>query len=278
MDENKIEILKKFGYPESLIKEYDNWYLLLRTKQITLGSLVLMCKDPVGEYSRISNDSWREFPGIVKEIESQLSKLFSYDKINYIMLMMVDKIVHYHILPRYKEYQTFERVDFYDYSWPGPPDFSRRNELSDDIFNNLRKQLVKAFNNQENIRKKYGIIYTTGVFDLFHHGHLNILKRSKDLCDYLMVGVSTDELVEKVKNKKPIIPFRERVKIVQSIKYVDEVIEQYDKNKQKIVDTYGVDAITVGDDWKGKYPPISCELIYLSYTKEISTTLLREQK
>ena len=71
--------------------------------------------------------------------------------------------------------------------------------------------------------KKYKVGYTTGVYDMFHIGHLNILKRAKEQCDYLIVGVSTDELVEDYKHKKPIIPFDERFAIVEAIKYVDKV-------------------------------------------------------
>lgn len=73
--------------------------------------------------------------------------------------------------------------------------------------------------------------YTTGVYDMFHIGHLNILKRAKEQCDYLIVGVSTDELVQHDKNKTPIIPFADRCAIVESIKYVDQVVAQENKNK-----------------------------------------------
>ena len=124
--------------------------------------------------------------------------------------------------------------------------------------------------------KKFKRLYTSGCYDLFHYGHLNIFKRSKELCDYLIVGVSTDELIEKEKGKRPVIPYEERAKIVEAIKYVDEVIPQTDKNKQAIVDKYNIDAISVGDDWKGKYPPVTCEMVYFSYTKSVSSTILKD--
>ncbi|MCP4976981.1 MAG: adenylyltransferase/cytidyltransferase family protein [Maribacter sp.] len=119
-------------------------------------------------------------------------------------------------------------------------------------------------------------MYTSGCFDIFHYGHLNILLKSKELCDYLIVGVSTDELIENEKGKKPIIPFHERIKVVQSIGIVDEVIPQEDKNKQKIVDTYKIDAISVGDDWRGRYPKVSCAMEYFPYTENVSSTILKD--
>lgn len=124
--------------------------------------------------------------------------------------------------------------------------------------------------------KKYNRIYTSGCFDIFHYGHLNILIKSKELCDYLIVGVSTDELIEKEKGRKPVIPFEERIKVVQAISLVDEVIPQEDKNKQKIVDKFCIDAISVGDDWRGRYPKVSCEMEYFPYTPNISSTILKD--
>lgn len=125
-------------------------------------------------------------------------------------------------------------------------------------------------------KAKYNRMYTSGCFDIFHYGHLNILLKSKELCNYLIVGVSTDELIEKEKGKRPIIPFNERVKVVQAIGVVDEVIPQEDKNKQKIVDKYHIDAISVGDDWRGRYPEVTCAMEYFPYTKNVSSTILKD--
>ena len=101
------------------------------------------------------------------------------------------------------------------------------------------------------MNKKITVGYTTGVYDMFHIGHLNILKNAKEQCDYLIVGVSTDELVEHDKNKKPVIPFSERLQIVSSIKYVDQVVPQDNKNKLEAWQKYHFDKMFVGSDWQG---------------------------
>ena len=136
------------------------------------------------------------------------------------------------------------------------------------------------------LEKKYKIGYTTGVFDMFHIGHLNILRRAKEQCEYLIVGVSTDELVKEYKNKTPIIPFDERCAIVEAIRYVDEVVPQSDMEKLKAIKKYKVDVVFVGSDWKGtpqwenfekEFAKVSCKVEYLDHTDGISSTILRER-
>ena len=129
---------------------------------------------------------------------------------------------------------------------------------------------------KRSVGSKYHKMYTSGCFDIFHYGHLNILERTKELCDYLVVGVSTDELIEKEKGKLPVIPFDERMKVVKAIKYVDEVIPQTDKNKQRVVDEHNIDAISVGDDWRGRFPKTSCPVEYFTYTESVSSTILKD--
>ena len=126
--------------------------------------------------------------------------------------------------------------------------------------------------------------YTTGVFDLFHVGHLNILKRAKELCDYLIVGVTTDELVS-YKNTKAIIPYDERTKIVESIRYVDKVVPQENMDKLKAWETHKFDIMFVGSDWKGtekwneyekQLGKVGVKIVYFPYTKGTSSTKLKE--
>lgn len=127
--------------------------------------------------------------------------------------------------------------------------------------------------------------YTTGVFDMFHIGHLNILRGAKEQCDYLIVGVSTDELVIHDKHKIPIIPFAERCAIVEAIKYVDKVVPQIDKNKMRAWKENKFDVMFVGSDWKGteawiafekQFLDIGVRIEYLPHTDGISSTLLAE--
>ncbi len=135
-------------------------------------------------------------------------------------------------------------------------------------------------------QKKYKVGYTTGVFDMFHIGHLNILKRAKAQCEYLVVGVSTDELVESYKAKKTVIPYEQRAEIIASIRYVDRVVPQTDMNKLAAVKELAADAVFVGSDWKGtdawnryeqEFAEVGCTVVYLDHTDGISSTMLRER-
>ena len=122
--------------------------------------------------------------------------------------------------------------------------------------------------------------YTTGVYDLFHIGHLNLLKNAKGMCDKLIVGVTVDELVA-YKGKKAMIPFEDRIEIVRSIKYVDAAVPQYDMDKLAACKKLGADFLFVGDDWYGTekwqqyekdFAAAGIKIIYFPYTKGISST------
>ena len=131
--------------------------------------------------------------------------------------------------------------------------------------------------------KKYKIGYTTGVFDLFHIGHLNILKRAKEQCDYLIVGVSTDELVQAYKHKIPVVPFEERMEIVSAIRYVDQVVPQTTMDKTIAWLELRFDAVFHGDDWKGsamyndveeRLHAVGVDLVFLPHTTGVSSSML----
>lgn len=133
--------------------------------------------------------------------------------------------------------------------------------------------------------KKYKVGYTAGVYDLFHVGHLNLLKKAKEQCDYLIVAVTTDELTS-YKNKKAVIPFEDRCEIVEAIKYVDKVVPQVDMDKMGAWERNHFDVMFVGDDWKGTdkwnkieedFKKVGVDIVYFPYTKKVSSTKLREK-
>lgn len=128
--------------------------------------------------------------------------------------------------------------------------------------------------------------YTTGVFDFIHIGHLEILKRAKAMCDKLIVGVSTDELVMEYKKKKPFYTFEERKAIVESIKYVDLVVPQINMDKFEAWKKLKFDIMFVGDDWYGtekwvqiekQFSEVGVKIIYFPYTHGISSTIIRQR-
>lgn len=128
--------------------------------------------------------------------------------------------------------------------------------------------------------------FTAGAFDMFHVGHLNLIKNAKERCDYLIVGVNTDELIEAYKQKKPVVPLKERIQIIEAIKYADEVLPVNTLDKEKIWQQIKFDVVFIGDDWKGsqrwnetekvmgKY---GVKVVYLPYTIGTTSTLLREK-
>ena len=133
-------------------------------------------------------------------------------------------------------------------------------------------------------KKKEIIGYTSGVFDLFHVGHVNVLRNAKELCDKLVVGVTTDELVS-YKNKKAIIPFQERCDVVRSCKYVDVAIAQASMDKYDAWKKIKFDVMFVGDDWyntpkwnaiEKKLKKFGVKIVYFPYTKGTSSTLINE--
>ncbi len=134
--------------------------------------------------------------------------------------------------------------------------------------------------------KKYKVGYTTGVFDLFHIGHLNILKRAKEQCEHLIVGVSTDELVQSYKNKTPVFPYEDRVRIVKAIRYVDEVVPQTSMNKLEAWEKLHFEAVFHGDDWKGTglynkveedFKKVGVDMVFLPHTDGTSSTIITQK-
>lgn len=175
-------------------------------------------------------------------------------------------------------------VDFYFRDWKGPirPEFRRDIDMSKYTGNQKWQMYCLEF--FLNMYEPIKIGYTTGVYDLFHIGHLNLLKKAKAMCDYLIVGVSTDDLVE-YKGKRSVIPFSERKEIVGAIKFVDEVVTQENMDKMQAWNKYGFNVMFVGDDWKGtdkwnkieeEMKEVGVEIVYFPYTQGTSSTLIND--
>jgi len=135
------ETLLKFRYPTTLIREYDYWAVLLRPKQVTAGSLVLVSLSEATSFSELTGAAFTELRRVTTHIELALRNAFSNDKINYLALMMVDKHVHFHVLPRYAAARDVCGVTFDDSDWPNPPDLTRAIELDGAQFEALLKEL-----------------------------------------------------------------------------------------------------------------------------------------
>ena len=113
--------VRKFGYPSTLVAEFREWVVLLRPAQVTLGSLILAAKSETTAYHQLPRDAFDEQADAVAAIEHVLADFCAYERINYLMLMMVDPNVHFHVIPRYSEARRWSGVEFADAGWPGPP-------------------------------------------------------------------------------------------------------------------------------------------------------------
>lgn len=119
--------MRKFGAPQTIIRSFQYWSVMLRPAQATLGALVLAAHEPVQAFSQLSPASFAELHSVTGQIESTLAKAFHYDKINYLMLMMVDPDVHFHVIPRYAQPKPFAGMEFVDAGWPAMPNLGQVN-------------------------------------------------------------------------------------------------------------------------------------------------------
>ncbi|MFP6817074.1 MAG: HIT family protein [Pseudomonadales bacterium] len=136
---------EKFGYPNTVIKEYQHWLVLVRPQQVTLGSLVLVCKESVTRFSDVSTAAFTELHEVIAAIESTLRELYGYQKMNYLMLMMVDPDVHYHVIPRYDSPCSFSGKQVVDHGWPAAPALAEFVEFDGQAQVELVAELQKAW-------------------------------------------------------------------------------------------------------------------------------------
>ena len=139
------ETIRKFGYPATLVDELDHWVVLLRPAQVTLGSLVLAAKSEATAYSALPPEAFAEQAEAVRRIERALAAFCGYERINYLMLMMVDPNVHFHVIPRYSEPRSWNGIQFPDAGWPGPPQLGGAVQLSDGEIGTLAKEVATNF-------------------------------------------------------------------------------------------------------------------------------------
>lgn len=137
--------IEKFGYPATLVAEYAHWLVLLRPAQPTLGSLVLAARSDATAFGDLPGEAHAELKQATAAIEQALRALVAYEKLNYLMLMMVDPHVHFHVIPRYEGERSFEGASFADAGWPGPPELSAAVKLDETTRDRLRERLREAW-------------------------------------------------------------------------------------------------------------------------------------
>ena len=139
------QTMVSFDYKNYTIKNYNNWSLLLNKNQFTLGTMVLICNEDVFKFSKLSVESFSELQSIIKEIEINLKKVIKFEKLNYIMLMMVDPNVHFHVIPRYTKI-IYKEKEYADFGWPSKPDLDKKVEIEKNTMDDLISDLICKFN------------------------------------------------------------------------------------------------------------------------------------
>jgi len=137
--------LRKFGYPDTVVAETATWTVLVRPQQPTLGSLVLVCREPVTAFGAASPGAFAGLGPVVRGVERTLTRLVAYEKINYLMLMMVDPDVHFHVIPRYQGTRRLGALEIADEGWPGPPALAKAQTPAPDALARLVSEVKAAW-------------------------------------------------------------------------------------------------------------------------------------
>lgn len=137
--------MRKFGAPQTVIRQYQYWSVMLRPAQVTLGAMVLVAHEPARTFSELSAGSFTELHEITAQIELALAKAFHNDKLNYLMLMMVDPDVHFHIIPRYAQPRQFDNIEFLDSGWPAMSDLAQTNKTDEVINQHIKDYLLSCW-------------------------------------------------------------------------------------------------------------------------------------
>ena len=137
--------IEKFGFPATLVKEFEHWVVLLRPAQVTLGSLILAARSDATAYSALPAAAFSEQAQAVMAVERALQRFTRYERLNYLMLMMVDPNVHFHVIPRYSETRRWNGIDFPDPAWPGPPRLDAAIKLDEAALRSLAAEVASIF-------------------------------------------------------------------------------------------------------------------------------------
>lgn len=137
--------IQKFGYPATLVAEFQHWLVLLRPAQVTLGSLVLAAKSDAVAYHELQREAFAEQADAIAAIEGVLADFCAYERINYLMLMMVDPNVHFHVIPRYSEPRHWNGLEFADAGWPAPPRLETAVNLNEEQLHALASEIATKF-------------------------------------------------------------------------------------------------------------------------------------
>ena len=137
--------IARFGYPATLVREYEHWVVLLRPAQVTAGSLILAAKSDVTAYGELPAEAFVEQGKVIAEIEMTLRATVDYERINYLMLMMVDPNVHFHVIPRYEGRRSIGGIEVLDTGWPGPPDLKAAVALDESKIADCRDEIASAW-------------------------------------------------------------------------------------------------------------------------------------
>jgi diadenosine tetraphosphate (Ap4A) HIT family hydrolase len=133
--------IARFGFPATLVRDYEHWVVLLRPAQVTAGSLILAAKSEATAYGALPQDAFIEQGLVISEIEATLRRAVAFERINYLMLMMVDPNVHFHVFPRYSGSRSFAGLDIADIGWPGAPDLKSAVTLDDAAIGSVVQEL-----------------------------------------------------------------------------------------------------------------------------------------
>lgn len=247
-----------------LVREFEHWTLMASGLHLE-GALILLDREGARGIPELSDESLREMLAIIRAAESALVRARGAEQVDCRWVISRNQGIQVHISTGNEGART------------GGAEQLAPERPAQDAVAALASSLREEIPARCEPFKKFGRVYTTGCFDLFHVGHLNIIRASRAITDELVVGVSTDELIESEKGARPSVSLEDRMAIVAAIRHVDQVIAQTDKNKQRIVEEYAIDAITVGSDWKGRYPSVTCELVFFPYTKHTSSSRLKRE-